>query len=594
MSLASLNRREVFKQFKEKEYDLLIIGGGITGAGIALDAANRGIKVALVEKDDFAFGTSSRSTKLIHGGLRYLKNFQWKIVSEIGKERTIVYKNGPHITHREPMLLPIYRGGGLGRFSTSIGLRLYDRLAKVKPDEKRVMLNSKKVLAKVPHLKKEGLRGGGYYTEYRTDDARLTIEILKRAYELGADIINYAEVIDFNYTSEGKVEGAILKDHDTENTYLIEAKVVVNATGAWVEKTDKIANPNLKEEKLLLSKGIHLVFDAKRLPIEQSLYFDVKTDKRMIFVIPREDKVYVGTTESIYQDDLNLPPITTVDRSYLLYALNSLFPDINLTEEDIESSWAGIRPLIKEENKPSTEISRKDDIWETPSGMLTIAGGKLTGYRLMAQKVLEKITVKLKEDYQLDYSFIDTIDVPYSGGEIEANSFSAFLDTQAKEATKYNLTEEEGRWLARHYGSNVMKLFRIAQKVAPQEKEEIPLLLYIALRYGLEEEAVLTPTDFFVRRTGLLYFNIKEVIAHKKAVLKYMASYFNWNKKRTTKEATRLLEALYYATHAVEESEKIQLDFSQEKDRSQFEKQLQLQYNNSVSSQSESDKNAVF
>lgn len=578
MSLASLNRRKVFKQFKEKEYDLLIIGGGITGAGIALDAANRGIKVALVEKNDFAFGTSSRSTKLVHGGLRYLKNFQWKIVSEIGKERAIVYENGPHVTHREPMLLPIYKGGSLGRFSTSMGLKLYDRLARVKPDEKRVMLNSKKVLAKVPSLKKEGLKGGGYYTEYRTDDARLTIEVLKRAYELGADVINYVEVVGFNYTKEGKVEGAILKDHNTDNTYLVEAKIFVNATGPWVEKTDKIANPKLKENKLLLSKGVHLVFDANRLPIEQSLYFDVKTDKRMIFVIPRNGKIYVGTTESIYQDNLNLPPITTVDRSYLLYALNNIFPDINLTEEDIESSWAGIRPLIKEENKPSSEISRKDEIWETTSGMLTIAGGKLTGYRLMAQEVLERVTTKLKNEHQLNYSFVDTIDVPYSGGEIDADNFALFLETQGKEAAKYNLSEEEGRLLARYYGSNVTKLFRIAQKVSPQDKGEIPLLLYIALRYGLEEEAVLTPTDFFVRRTGLLYFNIKEVVTHKAAVIKYMASYFNWDEARIIKETTRLLEALYYATHAVEESQKIQLDFSTKEDRSQFEKQLQLQY----------------
>lgn len=224
MTFSSKQRSDVLQTMSEKQYDLLVIGGGITGSGIALDAISRGMTVALVEMQDFAAGTSSRSTKLVHGGLRYLKQFEVKLVAEVGRERAIVYENGPHVTTPEWMLLPIYRGGTFGKWSTSIGLWLYDRLAGVKQSERRTMLNARQTLEKEPLLKRDGLIGGGYYVEYRTDDARLTIEVVKKAVELGVDAVNYVKAEQFLYDERGRITGARCRDMIGGRVYDIRAK----------------------------------------------------------------------------------------------------------------------------------------------------------------------------------------------------------------------------------------------------------------------------------------------------------------------------------------------------------------------------------
>jgi len=233
---SGLNRENQIDQLSKQQYDVLVIGGGITGAGIALDAVTRGMKTALVEMQDFAAGTSSRSTKLVHGGLRYLKQFEIKEVSELGKERAIVYENGPHVTTPEWMLLPFYEKGTFGKLTTSIGLKVYDFLAGVKKEERRKILTKEETLYKEPLIKSDGLLGGGYYVEYRTDDARLTIEVIKAASEHGADLINYAKVEKLFYDERGKVNGALIKDMISGNEYKLHANVIINATGPWVDQ----------------------------------------------------------------------------------------------------------------------------------------------------------------------------------------------------------------------------------------------------------------------------------------------------------------------------------------------------------------------
>jgi glycerol-3-phosphate dehydrogenase len=238
-SFSSVTRKKQLEMMNEEQYDLLVIGGGITGAGIALDAALRGIKVALVEMQDFASGTSSRSTKLVHGGLRYLKQFQVAMVAEVGKEREIVYENGPHVTTPEWMLLPLHKGGTFGKFTTSFALRIYDFLAGVKKSERRTMLSVEETLHKEPLIKKEGLKGAGYYVEYRTDDARLTIEVMKAAVANGAHIVNYAKSDEFIYENQ-KIIGSKVKDMISKIEYKIFAKNVVNAAGPWVDDVRRL------------------------------------------------------------------------------------------------------------------------------------------------------------------------------------------------------------------------------------------------------------------------------------------------------------------------------------------------------------------
>lgn len=226
---SSAQRESFIETLDAYSFDVLVIGGGITGAGIALDAVSRGLSVALIDMQDFAAGTSSRSTKLVHGGLRYLKQLQVGVVAEVGKERAIVYENGVHITTPQWMLLPFYKGGSFGPYSTSLGLKVYDKLAQVNKSERRKMLNAKETLLKEPLLKKEGLLGGGYYVEYRTDDARLTIEVIKKAVELGAVCLNYVKAEEFNYENE-KITGVVVRDQISSRTWTIQSNSVVNAT----------------------------------------------------------------------------------------------------------------------------------------------------------------------------------------------------------------------------------------------------------------------------------------------------------------------------------------------------------------------------
>lgn len=256
---------------------------------------------------DFAAGTSSRSTKLVHGGLRYLKNLEVKMVAEVGKERAVVYENGPHVTTPERMLLPIYKGGTFGSFSTSIGLKVYDFLAGVKRDERRKMLNAAETLKREPLLQQDGLKGSGSYVEYRTDDARLTIEVVKRAVELGAVAINYAKMEQFIYKDK-KVVGAHVVDQLSGNRIAVYADRIVNATGPWVDSLRE-KDGSKRGKQLRLTKGVHLVIDQSRFPLKQAVYFDTP-DKRMVFAIPRSGKTYVGTTDTFYDADKAHPKRT--------------------------------------------------------------------------------------------------------------------------------------------------------------------------------------------------------------------------------------------------------------------------------------------
>ncbi|MDT0786771.1 glycerol-3-phosphate dehydrogenase/oxidase [Staphylococcus pseudintermedius] len=548
MRLSTLKRDTVKKRMQNEAYDLIVVGGGITGAGIALDATARGMKVALVEMQDFAQGTSSRSTKLVHGGLRYLKQLQVGVVAETGKERAIVYENGPHVTTPEWMLLPMHKGGTFGKFSTSIGLAMYDRLAGVKKSERKKMLSKKETSAKESLVKQDGLKGGGYYVEYRTDDARLTIEVMKKAAEQGADIMNYAKVTNFLYDNKEKVNGVAVVDRLGNETFEIKGKKVVNATGPWVDEV-RSADYSKNNKQLRLTKGVHVVIDQSKFPLRQAVYFDTEKDGRMIFAIPREGKAYVGTTDTFYNNDKSKPLVNQEDRDYLVDAINYMFPTVHITDADIESTWAGVRPLIFEEGKDPSEISRKDEIWEGKSGLLTIAGGKLTGYRHMALEIVDLVEKRLKQEYKLKFKEVDTKHIPISGGDVGGSAnFEQFIEDKVAAAKAMNLDTDLARRLATKYGSNVDDLFAIAQ-AAQHQNTGLPLELYVELVYGVQNELVVKPTDFLVRRIGALYFDIDTVLRHKDTVVDVLADLLGYDANVKAVYKQELEEAIQEARH---------------------------------------------
>lgn len=552
MRFSNLDRAQMIEKFKGEQFDVLVIGGGITGAGIAVDTTMRGMKTALFEMQDFAAGTSSRSTKLVHGGLRYLKQFEVKMVAEVGKEREIVYENGPHVTTPEWMLLPLHKGGTFGKFSTSIGLKVYDFLAGVKKSESRIMLNASQTLEKEPLLKREGLQGGGYYVEYRTDDARLTMEVMKKAVERGATAINYSKVSKLLYKN-GIACGVVAKDLLTGDEYEVYAKKIVNATGPWVDNIrEKDHSKNGKSLKL--SKGVHIVIDQSRFPLKQAIYFDTP-DGRMVFAIPRDGKAYIGTTDTFYDSDPIHPGMTEEDRNYILDAIHYMFPNVNITEDDVESSWAGLRPLIHEEGKDPSEISRKDEIWESDSGLITIAGGKLTGYRKMAEMITDLLAKKFLKEDQIRYSPCMTRDLPISGGDVGGSAnFDGFVQSQLTKGMEVGLSKEESSRLAYMYGSNVPKVFELIEQHEKAAAESgLPLSLFAQLLYAIEYEMAATPVDFFTRRTGAILFDIDVVKEWKNEVIAYMATTFEWDEAQIEKFTAELDEALKETTTPVVE-----------------------------------------
>lgn len=547
----NVKRTDIISKLKEKKYDLLVIGGGITGAGIALDATTRGISTAIVEMQDFAAGTSSRSTKLVHGGLRYLKQLDVKVVAEVGKERAIVYENGPHVTTPEWMLLPLHQGGTFGSFSTSIGLKVYDFLAGVKKSERRSMLSKEETLQREPLIKKDGLKGGGYYVEYRTDDARLTIEVMKAAVEKGATALNYSKVEDLIYEND-RVVGVLVKDQLTGEQYKILAKKIINATGPWVDILRE-KDGSKKGKMLILSKGVHIVIDQSRFPLKQAVYFDTP-DKRMIFAIPRNGKTYVGTTDTFYNDEKATPRMTQADMDYLINAINYMFPEVKAAQKDVESSWAGIRPLIHEEGKNPSEISRKDEIWESESGLITIAGGKLTGYRKMAETIVDVVADKFRSEENKDYGASKTKHLPISGGDFGGSEkFSQFVSAAAEQGVNACLAKEDATHLAKFYGSNAPVVFElVSSQKASAEQYGMPDVTFAKLVYGIEHEMIATLVDFYFRRTGDLLFNINTVLQTKVAVSRYMADRFNWTDEEKQKQEAVLEIEIKAATNPIQ------------------------------------------
>lgn len=535
MTFSAFHRDEIVRSLQRDQFDLLVIGGGITGCGIALDAASRGLKVALLEKNDFAYGTSSRSTKLIHGGLRYLKQLEFGLVKEVGSERAVVHNLAPHLVVPEKMLLPLHEKRGMGYWLTSIGLKIYDWLAGVQQADQRKMLTRAQTLKAEPLLRKDDVKGGALYAEYRTDDARLTIGIAKAAFQQGALLLNYVEVKNFLEVS-GTLAGVRATDRNSGIDIEIKATVVVNAAGPWVDDLRK-ADDSLKGKKLHLTKGVHIVVPHHRLPVQQAIYFDVE-DGRMIFAIPRGRVTYVGTTDTNYADDKDHVRVDHEDAQYLIHGVNNMFPGCKLTIDDIESSWAGLRPLIHEEGKSASELSRKDEIFESPTGLISIAGGKLTGYRKMAERVVNLVVKKqfLTRDLKPAHTQFIPID---SSGFSNTREVESFVATLKSDFDLSAIPQYAIKTLVENFGIHSREI--LEQWAAnPVAEDRDYFLLKVQLMYCIKNEMVSAASDFLVRRTGLLYFDIQKVIRYKDKIVDEIAMLLGWSSDRKSSEKVTL------------------------------------------------------
>ena len=527
-------RRQELDLLPNEEFDLIVIGGGITGAGIALDAVSRGWRVALFEKDDFASGTSSKSTKLIHGGLRYLKQLEFGLVRETGLERAIVHKLAPHLVHPETMFLPIVKKGSFSKFSASMAISVYDMLAQVRYEDRKQVLGKRDALAAEPLLDKKITKSAIKYSEYRTDDARLTFEVIKKAFGLGAKVFNYTKVQELLY-SNGRTCGVRILDKVSGDSIDVRSKFVVSAAGPWV---DNIRNKDgsLQGKQLRPTKGIHLVFPHNKLPVKQSVYFD-DFKGRMLFAIPRLGVTYVGTTDTDYKGNLDKIVCTQNDVDYVLDVVNNFFNGISLKREDVISSWAGLRPLIAEKGKSATEVSRKDEVFISKSGLISIAGGKLTGYRKMAKRVVDLI-----QDYDktLSQQECQTDELLLSDkGFSSYTDVKRYIATLEDELQKYSMPTYRVDYLVSNYGRVASSIVDHAKGLMNNEDDFDTALLKAELVHCMQNEMCWLPEDFYNRRTGMLYFDPQRLDKNLDLILQAVSDYHQWSEDEVNKYAER-------------------------------------------------------
>lgn len=453
-----MSRQNNIQRATSELFDVVVIGGGITGAGIALTAARKGWKTLIIDKHDFAFGTSSRSAKMIHGGLRYLQNLQIKLVKEALHEREHLLKEYPHLVKPQPFFMPIYKSR-LSKIKLGIGLSGYDYLTGESSMPKHAEIDLEEVKQRFPQLKTEAMVGGFVYYDAKTNDARLTNEVIQEAADLGAIALNYFELESFNKGNK-KIKSITCQDKINNQTYTIKSKVFISATGIWTDELLKNFDTNDTKKYMMPSKGVHLIISADHFPKDCVLLLPTANgDGRMIWCMPWDDNLnVVGTTDTDYSNGNDEINIESDEVTYILDSVNAQLKDKQLTKDDILSVYAGIRPLLNDndENKKSNQRSRDYQIWWNNENMLTISGGKLTSFLSMAENCIKIIEEKhaiepSDNDEIIINSLIDTFKHRYGVKNATLIANIAQEDIQLAETfEKYDYSAAEIIFFIRH------------------------------------------------------------------------------------------------------------------------------------------------
>lgn len=525
-----LNREASLARFRDEEFDLAIIGGGINGAATARDAAMRGLKVALVERGDFAGATSSRSSKLIHGGFRYLPQGQFKLVYSALRERErLRHLTAPHLVRPIQFLFPCYRGRGFNRFTMSIGLTLYDLFARAPRAEWHSSLNAAKVRETEPALSRDGLTGGATYFDAWADDARITFENVLDADLHNAAVANYNAVEGFKRTAD-KISAARVRDLIGGGACDLRAQKFLNAGGPWVDEIRRMDDPAAKPS-VRLTKGVHLVFARTTLPVREALVLG-DSSGRIVFVMPHDRYVLVGTTDTDFSGD---PANVAADRGdieYLFEVLAESLPGIKLTSADVASSFAGLRALVTagEGSASPSQVPREEVILESASGLMTVAGGKLTTHREIAQKLVDRVMRALGRSA----GRCPTLATPLPGARpLEPEEVVLFDDTSVRKIGHH--AEEI---LTARYGTRAPVVARIAS-----ERPELAATLArgcpaigAEVVHAIRNEMAHSLQDFLVRRTSLSWLYPVEADAAAPAVARIMAAELGWDPARAENE----------------------------------------------------------
>lgn len=517
-----VSRKENLQKLRAETFDILVIGGGATGAGIALDAATRGLHVALVEGHDFSSGTSSRSTKLIHGGVRYLERAfthldirQFFLVSQTLKERYTLLRIAPHITRVIPIVIPVYSWFEAAYYMS--GIKVYDLLAGKRKVGHSSFLSKKEVMNTFPDIDSTDLKGGVQFFDGQFDDARMNITIILTALKHGATAANYVEVIGFEREG-GRINRALLRDNLSGETFSVKSKVFVNATGPLSYKTRKLDNPEVKQV-VGGSVGTHILLEGKYTPFDKGLLIPRTADGRILFLLPWKGFTLVGTTDvpiKISED----PKPSREEIHYLIDHLKNQL-GIEISESQIKASWAGIRPLVSIDKGETSKVFRGFKIIRDPSGLYSLMGGKWTAYRKMAEKFLDELVGG--EELEGVRPCV-TENTMLLGGEEYSPKLAESLSEE------FGLDEDITQHLAQSYGDKAIDVIKLAETVDQSGRivEKYPYLLGEII-YAVRNEMACTPLDFLYRRTRLAALDQESAISAIPKVVELMAKELDWN-----------------------------------------------------------------
>ncbi len=502
--------------------DLLVVGGGITGAGIALDAASRGLRTGLVERFDFASGTSSKSSKLVHGGLRYLEQREFSLIREASTERELLGRLAPQLVETIPFVIPISDRWLRAKFG--VGLWAYDALASFKNTSLHRYVDQSRLEELVPPLPKGKLRGGLTYYDSKTDDVRLVMEVLVQAVRLGATVANYAAVRDLEGSDE--ICSALVEDTVTGEVFEVRAKRIIVAAGVWADRLESMAKDGAAP-RLRPSKGIHLVFPKALVPMGGAAGFIPDAErKRMLFVIPWLDSVIVGTTDTPYRGDFDHPSVEPEDRRYCLEALNSAF-ELSLTDDDIAGAWAGLRPLIAAKAGATADLSRKHAVYDIAPGIVGITGGKLTTYRRMAQDAVGRVANDLEARSKSRTRWI----------RLGCSNLGALQLAAGRRAQRMGIPSDAAANLVRCYGDRALAVLDVAAEedlAGPLVPGHLPLEAEVLYCAGAEMAVQLS--DVLARRTRLSLIDPAGGISPASRAPEVMARAQGWSEEERVRQ----------------------------------------------------------
>jgi glycerol-3-phosphate dehydrogenase len=531
-------RARRLNRLREQTFDLLVLGGGVTGAGIARDASLRGLSVALVEKSDLASGTSSASSKLIHGGLRYLEQFELGLVMEGTRERATLMRLAPHLARPLPFLFPVYRTSRVGMFLVACGMWAYDLLALFRNYKRHRMLSRRRTSKAEPGLLSEGLKGAALYYDCMTNDARLALETAVDAELHGAVVTTYTEALELVQDRSGTTTGLRVRDTLDEQgeTFEVRAKVTTVAAGPW---TDELLGKRVGRQLLRPTKGSHVVLDRSRLPVRHAVVLTGPDDGRVMFAIPWGPCTIVGTTDTDDAGDPDCVEASAADVAYLLRAANAYFPRLNATSEDVISTWSGLRPLMADaESENASDVSREHEILSIDPGLVAVAGGKLTTYRLMAEQVVDRALTKLGVGLSLDPCRTAEIPLPGARRPRQLRDLGACARTLASEAS---LEPDVALHLIHTYGLRAREVLAVGREHGVRPGRLVPGLPYLAaeVAYAVTHELAERLDDVLRRRTLVFLQDRQQGLAVCEEVADLMGQVLGWSEGHRRAEIER-------------------------------------------------------